>query len=50
MKTNNQKNKKADQILTNLNEHAKKYQTNPAEKSITEIIKKCKKEILGSKI
>ena len=37
---NNQKNKKADQILTNLNEHAKKYQTNPAEKSITEIIKK----------
>lgn len=37
---NNQKNKKADQILTNLDQHAKKYQTNPAENSITEIIKK----------
>ena len=37
---NNQKNKKADQILTNLNEHAKKYQTNPAQNRIAEIIKK----------
>lgn len=37
---NNQKNKKADQILTNLDQQAKKYQTNPAQNSITEIIKK----------
>lgn len=37
---NNQKNKKADQILTNLENYSKKYQTNPVEKSLTELIKK----------
>lgn len=37
---NNRKNKKADKILSNIGEYSKKYQTNPAQKGLTEIFKK----------
>lgn len=37
---NSQKNKKADQILTNIEDYSKKYQTNSTEKSLSEILKK----------
>lgn len=37
---NNQKNKKADRILANLDNHSKKYQTNPTEKTLKTIIEK----------
>lgn len=37
---NNRKSKKADQILANIGEYSKKYQTNPAEKGLMEILKK----------
>ncbi len=47
---NSKNNKKADQILTNLENYSKKYQTNPAEKSITEIIKKHGNQPLNEKL
>lgn len=47
---NNQKNKKADKILLNLEEYSKKYQTNPVEKRLTEIIKTNKNKPLSPEL
>lgn len=47
---NNRKNKKADQILTNLDEHSKKYQTNSVEKGLTEFVKKHNNQPLNKEL